>query len=304
MSYQKVVMWGFHPQHQYDTYSHILEGFYRAYKHMGKEVEWLDRQSNIEGRKFENTLFISEHQVANTMPLHSSNFYAVHNMFGGKKETLDHLNGMNVLHYGVYTMNHYKDHGEVRWLDQFSPFYPEKRVIEILWATDLLPHEIEANKAQAKVFNASSREINWVGSGRRTLDAFGRAVREAGMQFNVRGSFGGPVSIEDNVLQIQRSRFSPVMVDDYQMTHPYIPCRLFKNISYGVFPVTNSKCVHDYMGKATVFEENGYNLFHKAERELPGKNIHELYGMMDMVGRLHTYINRAQVMLEAAEYYG
>jgi len=40
-------------------------------------------------------------------------------------------------------------------------------------------------------------------------------------------------SIEENMKLIQESIIAPALQDSHQINHEYIPCRIFKNISYG-----------------------------------------------------------------------
>lgn len=301
MKYDKVIMWGF--KHTYNTYGHIHEGFARAFKHMGWETYWVDEKSLLSRDYFYNAIVLTEHQAVNKeMPVRDDCFYLVHNLNGGSFVANELLKDANKLHFGVYVTNTYSDHGPITWLDKYTPLYKDKRVLEIMWATDIMPEEIEYNKTKATVLNTNSKAIHWVGSGRRTLLPFARAAAEAGVEFYTHSSNDqNYVSVEENVRLIQESRFAPALVDDYQLTHPYIPCRIFKNISYGQFGVTNSEMVNKFFEGKLICDPNSYNLFHKAERELRQRTQYELWNLMDYVKNEHTYINRANAVLRAVE---
>src|SRR5579859_1099364 len=303
----KLVMWGF--KNTYHTNSHILEGFYRAAKALGRESYWLDHKSDLAGIDFSNSLFITEHQaVLPGTPVRDDCFYLCHNLYGGSPVANELLKNANKAHFGVYTLHYYNDHGRMVLLDNgHMPVYPEKRVMDILWATDLLPHEIEANKAKAVTWNPDSAVINWIGSGRRTLDPFANACKQNFVKFNLHSSWDGHiVTVEDNVRLIQESRFAPTLVDDYQLTHPYIPCRIFKNISYGHFALSNSGYVNNFLeanGRACVYHHDAFQLFGEAQRWLQNQSLSELHRAMDWVAAQHTYVNRTQEVLKAVELW-
>lgn len=303
----KVVCWGF--KNTYHTNSHILEGFYRAAKAIGRPAYWLDHLSDLSGIDLSNSLFITEHQaVLPGTPVRDDCFYLVHNLYGGSPVANELLKHANKVHFGVYTLHYYNDHGRMELFDNgHMPVYPERRAMDILWATDLLPVEIEANKAKATVFNHDSQEINWIGSGRRTLDNFAQACKDNKIKFNLHSSWDGHfVTVEDNVRLIQSSRFAPTIVDDYQLTHPYVPCRIFKNISYGHFALTNSRCVHDYLRqnkREVIYNPDSYALFAIGQQNLPGQCLPELHAAMDWVAAQHTYVNRTTEVLKALELF-
>lgn len=301
----KLVMWGF--KNSYHTNSHILEGFYRAAKFIGRESYWLDHSSDLTGIDFSNSLFITEHQaVLPGTPVRDDCFYLCHNLYGGSPVANELLKNANKAHFGVYTLHYYNDHGRMELFDNgYMPVYPERRCLDLLWATDLLPHEIEANKSKAVLWNPGSATVNWIGSGRRTLEAFARACKDNSVGFNLHSSWDNHiVTVEDNVRLIQESRFAPTIVDDYQLTHPYVPCRIFKNISYGHFALTNSSCVQQFLrdsGRTCVYHPDSYQLYSEASRWLPQQSIAELHAAMDWVAAKHTYVNRTQEVLRALE---
>jgi hypothetical protein len=39
---------------------------------------------------------------------------------------------------------------------------------------------------------------------------------------------------------VRRSRLAAAVVGDWQREHGYLPCRLFKNVSFGAVPIGNS----------------------------------------------------------------
>ena len=307
----KVIVWGF--KNTYHTHGHIHEGFFRAAKRMGRESYWTDEKDPAFEDYFSNALVITEHQAVNSsLPLRDGCLYAVHNLvkvdweMGRNPEDRWSENASyilrdaDVLTFGVYTCG---PRPGTTMLDNGNmPLDVKAKVLEMLWATDIFPEDIEGYKATARMIVPESKNIYFIGSGRGTLDRFGEACRDNGVEFHAVGGWGRQrVSVEDNVRLVQESRFAPTLVDEFQTTHPYIPCRVLKNISYGRFGVTNSKYVNEFLGREVVFNPDTYELYRQAELELPHVPLGTLHRQMDWVAKYHTYLNRLSGLLEAVD---
>ena len=286
LSKEKFIVWGF-KNGPYDTYKHIQEAFYRALKLTGKQVLWLDAADDISGIDFSDCFFITQNDVVarevNSMPLRNDCLYAVHNNIQGGKERFVNL---DVVPFGVQ-------------LAGIPDYVEETRSVNFPWATDLLPHEIEKNKP-SRVFRSDSKVINYVGSvwevNRAEISLFSQACEVHGISFkNVRGG----VSIEENVRFIQESYMAPALIG---VGHPfgYIPCRVFKNISYGQMGVTNSPHINDLFDGRLIFNFSPYLLFCDAKEKLPEISLRQLHSLMDLVAQKHTYLNRIESLLKGA----
>lgn len=74
---KKVVIWG-HKLHS-GTHYYIHWGFHRAFKALGYEIFWFDEKDNIKNIDFSHSLFLTEGQVDNNMPIRKDCFYILHN---------------------------------------------------------------------------------------------------------------------------------------------------------------------------------------------------------------------------------
>jgi hypothetical protein len=79
----------------------------------------------------------------------------------------------------------------------------------------------------------------------------------------------------------------------------YIPCRIFKNISYGRMPFTNNKHVPGLFRNRLIFNEDTYQLFFDARDQLPYVPVSTLHALMDEVAEKHTYITKIDSLLNA-----
>src|ERR1700676_1040419 len=199
----KFCVWGF--KNSYNTFRHIHEAFYRALKMTGREVSWLDDQDNTSSLDFSNTFFISMNYAVQGMPRRRDCFYAVHNVEARAKE---YLFGFPLLNYGLYVDSMNVD-GWIA-LNEDTFFHRQEwdsySSVVFRWGTDLLPHEIEANKP-TKVFRNESLVCNFVGTAIENLAPFKRACEESGKDLKV---YSG-VSVEENIELIRKSYMAPAI---------------------------------------------------------------------------------------------
>jgi len=298
----------------YTTHTHIHEAFYRILKYAGREVYWVDTASELDNVDLDNTFFISEGHHTD-IPILADAFYAIHNLEDNPCEPVLKNVRNKFANWGMFDQSGTAGIKNVRGpymaLDPFSRYYPESNKLFLHWATDLTPEEIQANKTKAKLLNETSNRINWVGyvwpkndlfTNYKQLTSFERACHEQNIEFIPYGIKGrGVVSIEENIRLVRESYFAPALLGTYQVDAHYVPCRIFKNISYGQFGVTNSPTVNEFFGGNLICNMDCYQLFYDAKEQLPTKMTTELYELMDFVAEHHTYVNRINVMLQAAK---
>ena len=291
--FSKVIIWG-HPLHSH-THSYIHDAFYRAFKHLGYEVYWVKNQDEINGVDISNALFVTEGQVDQDMPQRKDCYYILHNWNPDNYQDLFHDNRCILLQ--VYTHD-------------CLPYVPEKlddyiycnvaeKMIFMPWATDLLPYEIDAIK-QRVVQRPKEHAINWIGTiggGRFGNEVEINGFKKACMENNFTFRQVINVSIEENIKLIEQSYMAPALQGPFQCEKGYIPCRIFKNISYGQWGITNNKTVYDLFRGKIVYNPDTYQLFYDAKTYIEHASIDELYELMDIVKNKHTYINRIETLL-------
>ena len=179
----------------------------------------------------------------------------------------------------------------------------KEKMIFMPWATDLLPDEIDDIKQKHTTAKKQSM-INWVGTigGERfgnqiELNGFQKACKENGIVFNQSVN----VSMEEGIDLIKASYMAPAIQGTYQCEKGYVPCRIFKNISYGQWGITNNKVVYDLFKGKVIYNSDTYQLFYDAKEYIDNAPISELYELMDFVKNNHTYINRIETVLTFME---
>ena len=166
------------------------------------------------------------------------------------------------------------------------------------WATDLLPHEINLEWATMRR-EAASYWIGTIGGGEfgneRELEGFQRACGERRVPFVRREG----ISRDMHVDLIQRSCLAPAIVGTWQLAQGYVPCRIFKNISYGQLGMTNSEAVDAiFEGRLTVNRDT-HQLFADGETLLRGPGgVARVRELMQTVRETHTFVNRIATILK------
>lgn len=327
----KILVWGM--KDSYQTHSHIHEGIFRAAKHMRPDSLWLDDeggdQTNLD---WDNTLVITEHGPAKNprLPIRDDVFYVVHGMNDDAACRERFQNVKNRLSWNVFHdySHSYGTQGnivegrsigvpltDVIWLGEDTPLYPNENHMDFRWATDLLPHEIEANKP-SQLLGQGSKVIWYVGTqwwvNQTELNHFKRACDEAGIEFKPTGAGQQPTgsrhpiwgrrvaTIEENVRLVRESMMGPAISGTHHLTEGYVPCRIFKNISYGHYGVTNNLRANQVLEGRCIFNPDPYKLFYDARDRLKSMPVAELHALMDLVKNKHTYINRINMILKAA----
>ena len=174
------------------------------------------------------------------------------------------------------------------------------------WATDLLPHEIDVMKKKIATKKAKRPVATFVGTVSRgsygnqdEVNAFQRACRENGIQFEHGGV--NKRSMEENIELMQTAQLAPSLQGPWQCKQGYIPCRIFKNISYGAMPITNAKTVYELFDKKIIYHPNSYKLGLKSIKRLKTWTLEDQYAWMDLVKEKHTYLNRIESLFQFFE---
>ena len=283
----RLIVWGL-PLHSH-THSYIHQAFSRAANYMNFETHWIsnDLRSNDLLRKGDIVICCGV-EDDKLLPKNGVN-YVLHN------SSRDDLRQESYINLQVYTHDVLKRETE-NWGD-LTFWQKDNRTLYQPWATDLLPQEIE--KIQPFYANRSLQDVIWVGSIMTGIHgnydeilSYASFCEKNNINFkHVRG-----VSIEENISLLRKSRHSIAIQGKWQVENGYVPCRIFKNISYGCLTFTNSKVVSDLLNLPHF--NNMEDMFFAAESHLLNPKKNELNDVIQTVKKNHTYINRLQNIIE------
>jgi len=280
----KIIIWG-HKLHSH-THSYIHNSYFKAFKALGYEVFWFDCTDDVSGFDFSNCIFFTEDQVKQGMPLRNDCKYVSHHIQPSFFSGID-----SVLNLGNYIV----DVEKYEKIKDQTYFDSKTKTLYQCWATDLLPDEIDENDFCQ--FDSSKKHINYVGSlydeGLEFAQEFGSIAHEQGKELRLyRG-----VSDEDNRSLIRDSYICPDFRNYHHIKVGYIPCRIFKTISYGQIVGTNSINVKRVFGDYVVFGSDPKQLYENMVESFYNKKIN-MTEAISFIKNNHTYINRANTILK------
>lgn len=283
---KKVIIWG-HYLHTH-THSYIHYAFHKAFKALGYNVFWLGYDADISGFDFSNSLFLTEGQVDSGIPIRSDCKYILHNCEMSKYESIKE----NCLQIQVYTKDVLKYNFEK--VGNFE--YYKDKLLYLYWATDLLPNEINFSPKER---DSSIYWIGTIGAGQfgniNEINAFTKSCILDGKTFIHKSG----VDFSQGQEYISKSYIAPAINGTWQVEKGYIPCRIFKNISYGQFGVTNNESVQELFHNLLVYDQDCSELYTKAKENLLTEDHDKrLSNLMNIVKADHTYINRIETILK------
>ena len=335
-SFKKIILWGFPLDSHTHSYIHAcwVRTFEVLGKevHWFHDDNFKDPSSF----SYENCLFITEGYAETKIPLCASSVYFVHNAIYPQKylragarlleirfkvNEIHDVNNDFKLDDGTHTLEPLSQDTDYELLTSNVGLSTEftgpvrtpmnYEAIYLFWATDLFPWEFNYSDAE---YIPKERVVHFVGS--PTGDSrYGRlrSIMEAkGIPWILHNPWEAPVTFEEGRRMIRESAIAPDFrpestkedIAEYGLLNGknhmgigYIPCRLFKNISYGHIPVTDSPHAAALFGDAIVFDSNLEQLVEKGLEAQ--KDIERKRRAMKMVADRHTYIHRARDLLRA-----
>lgn len=318
----KVVIWGY-PLNTH-THSYIHYGWYKAFTYLGYRTYWFNKKYYDDTINYDNTLFITEGHADENIPINKSSIYYVHicinplKYYGNVKRLIDIrflVDSLDDYNYN-YVLNksecieisnacYYK---KLHNTNELADIWNNKLDIEyetiyMCWATDLLPPEINYDWINIE----RSNNIYWFASENHNTDLninkFYNECVKNNIGFMSNNPWKNPATFEQVRDFTQKSYMSPdirssgkpknIKVGCYGVNHKligYIPCRLFKAISYGCLGITNSIHAYELLNKLPIYNEDEKQLFYDAQKELNNKDL--IKKQMELVKTKHTYINR------------
>jgi hypothetical protein len=253
---KRIVIWGL--RKKWHTHRFIHKAFYENAKKLGYNVIWVEDEkknqkyikpgdliisAEVQGKMVPEKLKLEDYNI----PIRDDVWYCLHNYKNIFKDQLNTKNFINLQVYSDIILNI----RDIEKHDSLAYFDKKTRTLYQPWGTDLLPEEFKK-----PVFN-DNRFIFWVGSIWNDKNNHGNieeinelkvALSEAGLKFiNLR-------FIPDwlNIFLIRISKIAPAIAGKHQVEVNYLPCRMFKNISYGQLGITNVKKFKDILGDSFI----------------------------------------------------
>lgn len=298
---KKVVIWGY-PPHTH-THSYIHLGFAKAFSSLDYDVVWYDDDEEYSDENLSDSIIISEINCCRHLPIDKSSKYFIHNIqddfIPQTKFDFDNVYNLLVYHEG------YRWDDTITKIDDYSWYDSKSKTSVIMWATDLLPDEID--EQDAVIYDDSKPDVNYVGS--LSIDYRRRLVglvQKNNKQFKNYGGYSGLRSSKtptgfiddrDSIELIKQSYLNFDLRPQQHLDNGYIPCRVFKTMSYGCWVGTNSEKISSFLGNRLTVESELSSLYSKTEEDSKNATSDILIDNKNYIRDNHTYINRVNSLL-------
>lgn len=292
--HERVVLWGLRGEIG-DSFQHIWRHYAHALFRLDKPYLWLpDEAPSREWVEAGDLLFAVDVAANELGPPIEGVDYLLHNILD-THPVRDGLDPDRCVYLQVWT-NDAAERGEawgpVRRWDRHS------RVLYQPWGTDLL-----ADEFMQPVFNPDSVLATFVGSvwdgngqgNRETIRELAEALERHGLVLHHRAG----VDDAENAALIRQARIAPALTGQWQVDHDYLPCRFFKNISYGALGMTNVRKAFDLCGGAWWSGQDLDGYLEAVLSLTEDQYVYYVAEAQEVVAREYTYLT-SLIMIERA----
>lgn len=281
----KIIIWGF--KTTFHTHRFIHRHFHDTLIKLGDtNVEWVDDIPESVSKINKGDLVIAMNMAMEHLPYKKDVFYCLHNIEDEIKN--DHLLLNLQVHHNRIDIP--KEKMQV-W-EQVTFFSKERKTLFQPWGTDLLPPEF-----CKPVFSGNSKEVYWIGSIWNNKYDQGNLNEMAELQLAIKKNnldfvHVEKVSVKKNIELVRKSRIAPAISGKFQVDVDYLPCRVYKNISYGQPAITNVARFQELFGDSGIRGKTISDLISNAlslnEKEyLRIGEQQQIY-----IANNHTYLNK------------
>ena len=316
----KIIIWGY-PLYSH-THSYIHAAFYKAFTHLGYETYWFHDGEYPDDFDWNDCVFWTEGFADKHIPLNKTSTYFVHvcpdpakYINAGVKKFIDvrynHL--WHKDHVYEYTLDKSKVEGvgpccylqskknrrvqvlndyHKYWIEDYDKFY-------VTWATNILPEEFNFDDINYPRENRIYFSGNICSHGRcenaSTFKPFIDECAKNGVEFIHNDPFSNPLSEDEVILRTKKSILGVDICGPEHIRNGYVPCRVFKSISWGHLGTTNSEEVYKELEGHCIYQPDTKQIFYDAmNRRLDTEYIKEC---MLYVKENHTYVNRIKSIM-------
>jgi hypothetical protein len=290
--YGKVVVWGLKSADNTDLH-HINSHFYEAVLKLGGQAVFVDDAPENRALVCPGDLVIAMDVAYKHLPVVPKAYYVLHNIGGEWSHQLDQKYRLNIQVYTDACAHYEKWREAVHWDAAAQVLYSP-------WGTDLFPNEF-----LEPIFNDQSHHIFFVGSvwnnelghgNVRTIEKLVSYLERIGLKFTVIRH----VPDAENVRYVRESRIAPAIAGEWQVENNYLPCRLFKSVSYGQLGITNVMKFRDILSPAFVEGQNFEEVIETALSMGPSEYRRYTYMQQSLI-RPYNYGQKLQDIMQAFE---
>lgn len=317
----KIIIWGY-PLHSH-THSYIHAAFYKAFKSLDYETYWFHDKNYPKDFDWSDCVFWTEGFADKNIPLNKTSTYFVHvcpdpakYINAGVKKFIDvrynhlwhkdhvyeyNLDKSKVEKVGpccylserknrrVQVLNDYHKY----WIEDYDKFY-------VTWATNYLPSEFDFEDIkyprEEKIYFSGNISSAGRCENYSTFKPFINECQKNGIEFIHNDPFSNPLDENEVIERTKKSILGVDIRGPEHIKNGYVPCRVFKSISWGHLGITNSYEVYNELEGNCLYSKDTAKMFYDSMNK---KNDFDfIKKSMIYVKENHTYINRIQSIMK------
>lgn len=287
--FRRLVIWGLRTQ--VNTHRFIHLGFYTTARKLGIDVLWLDNDAANTPFVRSGDLVLSVNVAGSHLPIIDGAKYVLHNFQGQLDDILSQLRTDDYITLQVYT----KRAIGFQRLGNCTYFDKESRTLMQPWGTPLLKSEF-LKPASVRLKHISF----WVGTVWDNEQQQGNITEYNQLKIGLRDRgvylIIARVSEALNKLLIHRSALVPSIGGRWQVENGYLPCRMFKNVSFGQIGSSNIGEFSRIFGDCMVHSESIEELV-SMDLTLKGAQRRDLVLAQQEIVAKHTYERKLEYMV-------
>jgi hypothetical protein len=317
---QKIIIWGY-PLYSH-THSYIHSAFFKAFSYLGYETYWFDDGNFPKDFDYDHCIFWTEGFADKNIPLRKTSVYYVHVCPDPMKYILAEVKDFIDVRYNhiwhddhvyKYVLNkksvekigpscYFEEAGQGSSLlknDYVNYEIPNYRKIYITWATNVLPSEFNFedinHPRENKIWFSGTLSKKGRNENFSVYRPFIKQCKKYGIAFVHNNPFINPLTDEEVIRRTKKSFLGVDLRGPEHVKNGYVPCRVFKSISWGHLGMTNSNEVFQELDGNVLYRRDPEILFDDA---LTGRsNKQFIKNSMLYVKENHTYLNRVDSIL-------
>lgn len=306
------------------THRYIHEAIYNTFKYIKKiyhkkiDVYWINDKPltlyNNTSNKF--LIFSSPHYNTDKfLPILDNAYYILHynkinyvtkDIIRKYDNLLKKKQAVKYVEFRCKNINKEKIDDSVFWYDK------DDNSLHIPWATNLMPEEIDKNIdsiKSLKTIQYKYKNSYFCGSiwyrNKDTMNIWNNLC----LKYNIKCELVREKNEKVHQKNIKDAYIAPAIQGKSHITSKdkfYVPCRIFKNISYGNIPVTNNIGVYNLFKDFLIFYDNDleklivkYNAYINSLNDVKNFKKHkdDMIKVMTYVKENHTYLSRIKLLV-------
>jgi hypothetical protein len=270
---------------------------------MGFSTIWLDDVPSSNLVDLKNALVISEDQADENLQASPNASYVLHHSTKRKY----HDEGAEVLNLANFTVAHIRKMRDdvsvlsgLEELDEVTYYDSSTRTLYQPWATNLLPTEISSDMVMTPT--RLTKHIHYIGTiGHDGIRSVMRRVRHQSWKLQLRLKVHSRVDDATAQALLCSSRTAFDIRGNHHRNVGYIPCRIWKGLSYGLPMTSNSPLLETVFGDRVKFKAFADDFLESAIEHTVHFEREQIMDNQSWIRSRHTYVNRARRILEVLQ---